>query len=137
MVAWSSVHVPVRAPVHGKCERCRHVHATSRAYAVANHVKEHKAVGIGAYVVNPSWPGIWNPVPVTDSLIAMPNAADVTLALGWTNSPGRLISTFDHAISFYDEQGARVVGHGSNGVGCDTYSAGTNKYCYLERHAPA
>jgi hypothetical protein len=125
--------LPYTARVHG----VEMWYATSRAYAVANHVQEHKAVGIGAYVVNPSWPGIWNAVPVTQTMLAFPQTADITLALGWTNSPGRLISTFDNAITFYTPQGAVVAAAGSDGAGCDAYSPGRNKHCYLERHAPA
>jgi len=111
--------------------------AASHAYAVAHNVKEHKAVGLGAYVVNPSWPGIWNAVPVTESLISMPTAADVTMALGWTNSPSRIISNYEHAITFHAEDGTAVAQHGSNGQLCDHYEPGRNKACFVERHLPA
>ncbi|KAL1499002.1 hypothetical protein AB1Y20_013521 [Prymnesium parvum] len=120
-------------------------HASSRAFAVNYTVANHTVVGLGVYVINPSWSGEdgqlgsagWTPVPLTETLAALPVGAHVDALVGWTHGSSTFISNFDHAARTYLPTGEVVQSFGSSGAGCDHYEQGSgSKACFVERIGP-
>jgi len=99
---------------------------------VEDTVPNHKAVGLGAYPVNPCWglDGWWKPVPKTNKLFEFPASADLKMVLGWNNGCGNkpAINTYINVLKKGDTT------YGENGENCDVAHTFGQKhgYCYIE-----